>query len=263
MVSNAAEPTASAPVGVFSREQLASTITSKVQELILLPTEKCNFRCTYCYEDFAIGRMSEATQRGIERLLERRISELSQLRISWFGGEPLLAKDIVLRLSAHASRLAEQHQVNFAGGLTTNAWFLDGPLLDLLLDCKQNFFQITLDGWGSTHDAVRRFIDGRGTFDQIWKNLHQMRASPRDFDALLRIHVRRDNINELPKLMTELGASFGDDPRFRLDFEHVRNLGGAGGATVKQTVSLTEMREIEQELRETYRAHSKATAEQE
>ncbi len=51
----------------FSDVQIASALSRKIQQLIILPTEKCNFRCTYCYEDFMIGAMKEPVQRGIER----------------------------------------------------------------------------------------------------------------------------------------------------------------------------------------------------
>ena len=44
----------------FGRGQLAAAISPRVQELILLPTEKCNFRCTYCYEDFKISGVPNA-----------------------------------------------------------------------------------------------------------------------------------------------------------------------------------------------------------
>jgi hypothetical protein len=49
----------------FTRRQIAEAISPRIQELILLPTEKCNFRCTYCYEDFDLGKMSEETQRTV------------------------------------------------------------------------------------------------------------------------------------------------------------------------------------------------------
>jgi uncharacterized protein len=66
----------------------------------LLPTEDCNFRCTYCYEDFAIGRMSRATIEAVKKLIESRVPKLRALTIGWFGGEPLIAKDIVMEISA-------------------------------------------------------------------------------------------------------------------------------------------------------------------
>src|SRR5918992_3673907 len=67
--------------------------------LIIMPTEKCNFRCIYCYEDFARGRMPAAVQRAVLRLVEREAPSLRTLRISWFGGEPLAAVEVIEALS--------------------------------------------------------------------------------------------------------------------------------------------------------------------
>lgn len=69
--------------------------------LILFPTEKCNFRCTYCYEDFEIGKMSPEIVQAIKTLLSHRASSLSRLEISWFGGEPLLARDVIESITLH------------------------------------------------------------------------------------------------------------------------------------------------------------------
>lgn len=239
----------------FTAAQIAATITPNIQELILLPTEQCNFRCTYCYEDFVLGRMSEATQTGIERLLDRRVPSLTALRFSWFGGEPLAAKDIVLRLSRYAHELTEKHGVEFSGGLTTNAFVLNRKLFEDFLDCRQDFFQITLDGWGETHNEVRRLANGNGTFDRIWSNLVGLRSVERPFEILLRIHVRRQNLDNLEVLMDRLGAEFANDERFRLDFEHLRNLGGPGGATITEPVQLWELPEIDARLRAIYDGH--------
>jgi uncharacterized protein len=112
----------------FTTRQIAAAISSRAQELILLPTEKCNFRCEYCYEDFELGKMSESIQLAIERFVERRIDGLDQLTFSWFGGEPLVAKDVVLRLSAYAKKLCDQRSVRFLGGMTTNAYLLERDL---------------------------------------------------------------------------------------------------------------------------------------
>lgn len=241
-----------------SRAQLAASVTPKFQELILLPTERCNLRCTYCYEDFKIGRMSAQTQRAIELLLERRTQGLQALRFSWFGGEPLMAKDIVIRLSRYAKKLCDERGVEFKGGLTTNAYHLDPQTFKELLAQNQDFYQITLDGWGAEHDEVRKFASGRGTFSRIWSNLLEMKKLDEQFEILLRIHVRRTNIKGLPVLISEAAKAFGDDPRFRLDFEHVRDLGGAGGATVIDGVSYEELGPIEQLLRDQYYRESES-----
>lgn len=233
----------------FSRQRIGSTITPRMQELILLPTEKCNFRCTYCYEDFAIGRMSATVQRGVELFVERRIAELAKLRFSWFGGEPLLARDVVTRLSRHAFETAKAHGVDFQGGLTTNAYLLTSELFDELLSYRQNFYQITLDGWGETHDQVRKQANGRGSFDRIWNNMIAIAKHAGDFEVLIRVHLRRTNIDSARHLMKEIRAQFGDDKRFRVDFEHLRDLGGDGGKTVIAPLSIAETKQIGEELR--------------
>src|SRR6266851_4736219 len=69
--------------------------------LILLPTERCNFRCTYCYEKFKQGGMRNEVVQGVKSLLSRRIPTLHTLNISWFGGEPLLSLPIIEDLSHH------------------------------------------------------------------------------------------------------------------------------------------------------------------
>jgi uncharacterized protein len=234
----------------FTYPQIAAAISPQVQELILLPTEKCNFRCTYCYEDFELGKMSETTQRAIELFIDGRVPNLKVLNFSWFGGEPLVAKDIVLRISKYAKQRCAEYGVTFAGGLTTNAYVLDTALAQELIDLNQDFFQITLDGWKDAHDALRKRADGRGTFDVIWQNLKNMKSIRTHFEVVVRVHVRRDNQENLETLMREYAKEFFDDDRFRLDFQHLRDLGGEGGKTIIDGVTLDQLPAIEQRLRQ-------------
>ena len=237
----------------FTHRQINAATTPTHQKLTLFPTEKCNFRCTYCYEDFEIGRMSEQLQRSVELLVERRISSLKELQFSWFGGEPLLAKDVVLRLMRHAKRTCDDHGVRFLSGMTTNAYLLDFSLAEELLSYNQDFYQITLDGVGDEHDKLRRRADGAGTFDRIWDNLKAMKQLAGKFDCLIRIHVRRDNIENLELLMAEIQQEFGRDRRFRMDFQHLRNMGGEGGRTGVAQLTLNEMEGVKRHLLDVYR----------
>jgi uncharacterized protein len=234
----------------FTRNQIAAAISTQVQELIMLPTEKCNFRCTYCYEDFELGKMSETTQRAIEQFIDHRVPDLKVLSFSWFGGEPLVAKEIILRLSKYAKQRCDEYGVAFSGGLTTNAYVLDTTLARELIELKQDFFQITLDGWKEAHDVLRKRADGRGTFDVIWQNLKGLKSISAHFEVVVRVHVRRDNQENLETLMREYAKEFFDDNRFRLDFQHLRDLGGEGGKTIIDGVTLDQLPAIEQRLRQ-------------
>lgn len=219
------------PKGV-TEEQIGSCLTPRLQELIILPTEKCNFRCTYCYEDFLIGKMPPAIERGVKALIDRRSDSLDRLEISWFGGEPLLAADVVLRIARHSHKRSEEFGFELRGGLTTNGYLLTRDLAEELLTLKQNFFQISLDGWRSGHDATRKLANGRGTFDRLWTNLSNLHRITGQFDVLLRVHVSSTNLDSLEQLCLEVAKAFGADPRFRVDFQDIRDMGGAGGGNV-------------------------------
>jgi uncharacterized protein len=202
--------------------------SNSVLHLVILPTEGCNFRCVYCYEDFALSRMSPSVVGGIMRLITARFPELTRLDVSWFGGEPLLAPDIMITILEHIAELRADHPTTtFASDVTTNAYRLDGELLNRLVGLGVRTFQITLDGTGPAHDAKRRRADGGGTFDAIWSNLLTMRASDTPFEAMLRLHVDRTNREDMLRLLDRCGESFRDDPRFAFFIRPLSRLGGA------------------------------------
>jgi len=233
-------------------DQIVGTISPKIQQLIVLPTEKCNFRCTYCYEDFKIGKMPEVVQASIERFMDRRIPELSHFALHWFGGEPLVARNIVTRLSSYAHRLCEEFGISLSGSITTNAYLLEQSLFRELVSYRQRFFQITLDGCEEEHNAVRKLANGRGTFERIWSNLVATKKVEEEFTIQIRIHARRQNYMSLKALVRQLAQEFGRDGRYQLDFQHLRDLGGEGGKSIENGLSLTELRTLEVELREDY-----------
>jgi len=47
-----------------SDNQIYSCLDARSLQLILMPTEACNFRCTYCYEDFNHNQMRPELVRG-------------------------------------------------------------------------------------------------------------------------------------------------------------------------------------------------------
>lgn len=215
--------------------------------LILFPTEQCNFRCTYCYEDFEIGRMPAGVVRGVKALLDARIDGLTSLVVSWFGGEPLLAPDIIRTISDHIHSRAHA-ALTYRANITTNGYLLSAERFDELLACGVRLFQISLDGYGDAHDRTRRRADGSRTFERIWDNLKQIRRSPRqDFAVLLRVHFFPGNRPDLEDLARELNAHFGDDARFQIYFKDVGKLGGPNDALFS-TYSSEECRTTKAEL---------------
>ncbi len=233
----------------FTRQQIGSCISPRKLDLTLLPTEKCNFRCVYCYEEFEHGAMPPHVVEGVCNLITRRAETgLENLSLSWFGGEPLLALKVVRAISQHALLESERFRFKLRGGFTTNAYTLTTDLLAELVALKQSFFQITLDGWRDAHDSTRIRADGKGTFDVIWRNLLAARDTKLDFRIALRLHITNTNHSSLATLCSAIGQEFGKDSRFHVDFQDVRDMGGENGARVS-AVPANEFKMIKQHLR--------------
>src|SRR4051812_32168631 len=109
----------------LARDRVLDSFGSGKLNLILLPTEACNFRCTYCYEDFELGQMTSRVVNGIIALIDSRASSLDNLEISWFGGEPLLALSVIRRIMNHARNVAGFHPgLTISSNITTNGYLL-------------------------------------------------------------------------------------------------------------------------------------------
>lgn len=201
------------------------SLDSTVQVLTILPTEQCNFRCVYCYEDFKIGRMKPEIVSGIKKYLDQRIPNLKYLHISWFGGEPLLAKDIVMDIMRHANALADMHKCNLSSSMTTNAYLLSSDTLDELCAAKVLHYQITLDGPQAVHDKSRIRADGAGTFETIFRNIQHIQSSSHPVKILLRVHYSESNHESLPELLQVISAICTPDDRFKVHIKSIEKLG--------------------------------------
>lgn len=212
-------------------QQIPMLLTNRYLELIILPTEQCNFRCSYCYEDFSIGKMQKPTIEGIKNLLTKRIKELDTLKISWFGGEPLIARDIIYEISEHILDQIKESHVKYRGNITTNAFLLNSTVANKLNTLGVTDFQVSLDGPSDVHNKTRMRIDKSGSFDQIWHNLLALRNSNLDFNMMIRIHITPDNYESLFDLIGLLKSEFSGDNRFKLFFKAIADLGGPQSKT--------------------------------
>jgi uncharacterized protein len=213
--------------------ELASEVLSnRTLELIIFPTEKCNFRCVYCYEDFKIGRMPQALVDGVKQLINHRIGDLDVLKIAWFGGEPLLAKEIMLEICAHASAAADAHGCLFTSAATSNGYLLDLELATKLAAVGVWEYQITLDGFPEDHDRTRVMANGDKTYGTIFSNLLALKKSDLDISVLLRLHYGPHNVKRYEVFLDYVIAEFGADKRFSVDLQAIQNWGGPRGGEI-------------------------------
>ncbi len=247
----------------MSPGRFEALVANNLMELILMPTEQCNFRCTYCYEDFVHQQMSAVVVEGIKRWLARRASRLDLLTLAWFGGEPMLAFDVIEELQAFVLSQARAHRrLEVRASMTTNGSLLTARRLARLLELGVTSYQISLDGPREAHDRKRVKAGGQGTFDRIWENLLAAHDSDGDFEIVIRVHADRDNLAMLPAFLRRLAEAFGGDARFRVFIRQLSRLGGAGDAELpllagrQDRRALTELRQSARSLGLTQQAPS-------
>ncbi|OGT09035.1 MAG: hypothetical protein A2X78_01950 [Gammaproteobacteria bacterium GWE2_37_16] len=218
----------------FHISKIINSLSNENWKLILLPTERCNFKCMYCYENHALGQMTENTVNAVKKLIARRLEtkELKYFNIAWFGGEPLLSKEIISNINGYVKKIADQ-RVLFSSNITTNGYLLDQKTFENLLALQINYYQISLDGDRDFHDKVRCKINGNGTFDKIWENLLNIKKCDAEFSIILRLHVHSENIFSMQKLVCKIKDAFSDDNRFKVFIRPISKLGGTNDDQVK------------------------------
>ncbi|NTW44570.1 MAG: radical SAM protein [Anaerolineaceae bacterium] len=194
---------------------IASALSDEALQLILMPTEQCNFRCVYCYENFRLSTMTPSIVSGVKNFLSSRFDNLTLLVISWFGGEPLLALDVIALVSKHIRSLLHSYpSVCYKASITTNGYLLTADVFRKLLDWGVFTYQISFDGPKEHHDQKRILVNGNPTFDRLWRNLKEMKTFTDKFAVTVRLHVDRDNIEQVPAFLWQFKNEFGNDDRF-------------------------------------------------
>jgi len=205
------------------------TVYDTQMNLIISPTDDCNFRCTYCCEDFEKKFMSDEVQQSILQYVEKNINLSSGLNIDWFGGEPLLALDIIIDLSAKLIQICKKAKKNFSSFITTNGYLLDLEAFEKLYKHHVFTYQISLDGVKTIHDKQRITDSGAPTFDAIFNNLLNIKKSGVGKFATILVLTNlsdclEDDILEYKRLFH---SNFSDDSRFAFACARIMDLGGS------------------------------------
>lgn len=171
----------------FSSDHLSLTIT---------PTLDCNFRCRYCYEkSHQETYMTEEVQDKVVDFV-RRFKALSQIDISWYGGEPLLALDIVERLSKALNTL----NLPIHHAMVTNGYLLTENVVLRLLKLSILSIQITIDGLGDVHNKRRPHLSDRDSFSTIISNIDRLFELTDEIFVAIRVNIDNSNKDDFPEI---------------------------------------------------------------
>lgn len=170
--------------------------------LTIAPTLFCNFKCPYCYETPQNEQMSEEVQNGIIELVKENAKYLGDLSVTWYGGEPLIGKDVVFALSAKLIDLCKENGIEYSAFMVTNGYLVTEQVVEKMKEAQIMSCQITVDGPERIHNTRRILKDGTGSFNQIIKNIKLLKKN--DINVNIRVNIDKTNLEYVEELLTFL-----------------------------------------------------------
>ena len=138
----------------------------------------CNLRCKYCFADEGEyhghkGRMSlDVAKKAIDYVIKKS-GPRRNIEIDLFGGEPLMALDVIKPLIAYAREEEKKYNKNIRFTMTTNGTLLNEDTMKFLDEEMGNII-LSIDGRKCVNDSVRVRADESGCYDTILPKIKEM-----------------------------------------------------------------------------------------
>ncbi|HEP1432700.1 TPA: radical SAM peptide maturase, CXXX-repeat target family, partial [Streptococcus pyogenes] len=186
------------------------------QTLTFIVTEDCNLRCSYCYitHKSSNKKMSfDVAKKFIDYVLSDKIVRPNGVILDFIGGEPLLEIKLIDQICDYFKLktylLNDEWYWDYRINVTTNGINYASKDVQDFIKKNQGKLEIaiTLDGTKEKHDMHRIFPNGKGSYDEIIKNIelykNQFQASTKVTFASKDLKYLKDSIIHL----WELGIS--------------------------------------------------------
>ncbi|QJE96941.1 radical SAM/SPASM domain-containing protein [Luteolibacter luteus] len=160
------------PVNVQRQEaELNALWRHKPRRIQLLMAQGCNLGCRYCYawrngsnqKETLMG--FDVAKRSVDFLVERS-GQRPNLQVTFFGGEPLLNKEVLFQVVDYCRALETTTDKRFVFEIITNGTLLTQELVEYLV--REKFLlMISMDGWKEMHNYNRPSLDGTDQHEHI------------------------------------------------------------------------------------------------
>lgn len=178
----------------------------KMVQFTIVPSFACNYRCKYCFEEKLLSsakNMSPETVDKTIRFIENHLieHECNKLVIEWFGGEPLLQKDNIFKISTSLIEFCDKNNIEYKSHMISNARLLTPELAAKLKDeCKITLVQITIDG------LPKKYAELKGCreedFYAVVSNIKGIQG--KGMDIAIRFNVSKDTKDDIKELLDYL-----------------------------------------------------------
>lgn len=152
-----------------------------IHDVVLQIANDCNLNCIYCYGDGgSYGRERElmtleTAKKAIDVMVEN-CGDAETLSVVFFGGEPLINFEVVKATWEYCQEIAEKTGKKFRYSMTTNGTILTDEIYHFIKDNKVSVL-ISIDGGKDIQDQHRCYCDGRGSFEEVQKNIERFKEA--------------------------------------------------------------------------------------
>lgn len=209
--------------------------------LTIAPTMACNFACGYCFQGQhkPSKKMTPEVQDAIIAFVKAHRG-LRSLNIVWYGGEPLMGRESIFRLSDLLIAYCDKNGIAYSASIVSNAWFLTAEVAAQLYARRIRQVQVTIDGDRETHDQMRPLTSGGRTFDRILDNIEKTL----DATALAiqtRVNVGQRNVEHATAMLDELAArQLGQRGQFSVYFSPIEASTPESGSAYEERLARAE-----------------------
>lgn len=180
--------------------------------------------------------MSEDVMQGITKFVEN-IEDLKIFKLTWFGGEPLMAVPEMEKLYRKLRRKLKS--VTFHSNIITTGFHLTEENIKALQRMKVTNMQITLDGLRETHNKIK-FTEGcEDAFSQVLDNLDRTCEIAPEIHIVIRTNLTKSNAHEYQELQQMIlqrytGKNLSIAPAFVMDRSDCGNVHDSNVFTAKE-----------------------------
>ncbi len=176
-------------------------------DLTVLLTQNCQMRCVYCFEgEKKKSSITTSTINNILSFMQNQIGTCEKLRVTWFGGEPLLAYNKLRDMSVALTNFCKENHIEYSADITTNGLALNQRRCEeLIFDLNVKRYIITVDGLDDIQEQRRPLLSRKRYFPILWRNLEMLV----EMGALVtvRMTIDKNNFSHIPALLHQIANS--------------------------------------------------------
>lgn len=140
--------------------------------VVIFTTTACNANCKYCFENgYKVMTMSRETASDVaDYMIKMRPRTKEVIKIKWFGGEPLVNKDVISIISTKLKDAG----IPYSASLSTNGELLDKCTVEELKLWNLRAVQITVDAIGPEYDDIKGMP--KGSYEHLKENVKRLES---------------------------------------------------------------------------------------